>query len=309
MKIGFHLADKRNTMNKFFQKIRYKINTTVRNKVFKAKQESLRKKILAYYNENPPQDIEVKSAIDYLAKNRLFNFYGDFQEKYHYKDVKVYIDKENGLPYVLVDKKKLYFKRSQNKRTVQLMFNGLRIEQDLEAPHCYTDENFQVKLNDVLADIGCAEGYFSLINIEKLKKLYLFEQDVEWIEALEATFRPWKEKLEIVQKYVSDQYSATEVYLDDFFRDKFPVPNFYKIDVEGAENSVLNGMKQLLKASPLKIALCTYHHREDYERFSQFFEENGFEYRANPGLMIYQNDMDILQPPFFRKCLIKAERK
>lgn len=294
---------------KLFRKIKYKIKSTVKSKAFGAKQERLRKKILAYYNENPSQDVELNFAVKYLSNHKLSNFYGDFQKKYNYKDVEVYTNKESGLPYVLVDGKKLYFKRSQNKCTVQLMFNGLRIEQDPQAPHCYTDDNFKVEFNDVLADIGCAEGYFSLMNIEKLKKLYLFEQDAEWIEAVEATFKPWREKVEIVQKYVSDKNSATEVSLDAFFHDTLPIPNFYKIDVEGAENSVLNGMQELLKATPLKIALCTYHHQADYVEFSQFFEENGFDYRANPGLMIYQNDMDILQPPFFRKCLIKAERK
>lgn len=295
--------------NNLLRKILYKINSTIKSWRFSKKQESLRRRILDYYHNNPTQDVEIKQAVDYLSKHSLSNFYGSFQEKYSYKDVDVLVDNKNGLPYVLAEGKKLYFKRSQNKRTVQLMFNGLRIEQDNEAPHCYTDDKFRIETNDILADIGCAEAYFSLLNIEKLKKLYLFEQDKEWIEALEATFRAWKDKVEIVQKYVSDRNSDTEVQLDDFFGDKFPLPNFYKIDVEGAEKSVIDGMKEILKTKPLKVALCTYHHAEDFALFSQFFKENGFEYRANPGLMIYQNNIDIMQPPFFRKCLIKADRR
>ncbi|MDO5523244.1 MAG: FkbM family methyltransferase [Bacteroidia bacterium] len=295
--------------NNIVQKIRYKINSTIKSKVLGRKQELLRKNILDYYRNNPTENIEIKQAVDYLSKHKLSNFYGNFQDKYNYKGINVLLDNENGLPYVLVDGKRLYFKRSQNRRTVQLMFNGLRIEQDKDAPHCYTDEEFYVKPDDVLADIGCAEAYFSLLNIEKLKKLYLFEQDKGWIEALRATFRPWKENVEIVQKYVSDRNSETEIRLDDFFRDKSPLPNFYKIDVEGAESSVLSGMKEILRTKPLKVALCTYHHAEDFDLFLQFFNENGFEHRANPGVMIFQNDIDIMQPPYFRKCLIKAERK
>lgn len=295
--------------NKLVQKIRYKINSTVKSNIFSRKQKMMRTKILDYYRNNPTDDTEIKQAVDYLSKHKLSNFYGDFQKKYNYKDIDVSVDKENGLPYVLVDGKQLYFKRSQNKRTVQLMFNGLRIEQDKDAPHCYTDEKFNLETADVLADIGCAEAYFSLLNIENLRKLYLFEQDKGWIEALEATFRPWKEKVEIVQKYVSDRNSETEVRLDDFFRDKSPLPNFYKIDVEGAESSVLSGMEEILKTKPLKVALCTYHHAEDFVRFSQFFKENGFEHRANSGVMIFQNDIDVMQPPYFRKCLVKAERR
>ena len=190
------------------------------------------------------------------------------------------------------------------------MFNGLRIEQDSQAPHCYTDEKFGIEPNEVLADIGCAEAYFSLLNIEKLKKVYLFEQDSGWIEALEATFDRWRDKVEIVPRYVSDRNNEREVRLDDFFRNKSPLPDFCKIDVEGAEKRTLEGMEKLLKTKrPLKIALCTYHRAEDFARFSQFFRENGFEHRANPGVMIFQNDIDTLQPPYFRKCLIKAEKK
>lgn len=47
----------------------------------------------------------------------------------------------------------------------------------------------------MIADIGSAEGNFSLSNIENVKKVYLFESDKEWIEALEATFRPWRDKV------------------------------------------------------------------------------------------------------------------
>jgi hypothetical protein len=206
----------------------------------------------------------------------------------------------------MINDKRLYFKRSYNKHTVQLVFNGLRIEQDQNSPHCYTDKNFNVEKGDILADIGCAEGFFSLLNIEKVEKVYLFEQDCCWIEALKATFAPWKEKIILIPQFVSDKTTDSEIRLDDYFHGKKDKPTFYKIDVEGAETAVLNGMKSILKQPLLKIALCTYHHAEDFEKFCRLLKENDFAYQPTNGVMIYQNEIDNMQPPYFRKGLIKA---
>ncbi len=261
--------------------------------------------MLDYYTQFPSGDDEISDAVDYLSTHPLTTFFGAFQEKYDAGEVEVFTDPSNGLPYVITDGKRLYFKRSQNRRTVQLMFNGLRIEQDAEAPHCYTDADFRITEDEILADVGCAEGYFSLMHIEKTKRIYLFEQDREWIEALEATFSPWREKISIIPRFVSDRDNNNEITLDNYFRETEEKPGFYKIDVEGAEASVLKGMEELLRA-PVKIALCTYHHQHDFELFSRFFKEHRFHHRPNRGLMIYQNDLAETTPPFFRRCMIKA---
>src|SRR5690606_30541039 len=117
--------------------------------------------------------------------------------------------------------------------------------------------DFQITQGDVLADIGSAEGIFTLMNIELLEKAYLFEQDEQWIEALEATFAPWKEKVIIIPKYVSDRKSEKEIRLDQYFQNTTLQPNFFKIDVEGAEEKVLNGMQGLAAQSKCKVALTT----------------------------------------------------
>lgn len=288
--------------------IHYKIKSTIKGFVFKKKQSKLRKRILKYYLKFPTDDADTNNALNYLSTHKLSNFYSDFQEKYDYRAIEVFIDEINTLPYVMVNENRLYFKRSYNKRTVQLTYNELMIEQDMDSPHCYSDYEFNTSNSDILADVGCAEGYFSLLNIEKLQKVYLFEQDVEWAEALEATFSPWKDKVEVIRKFVSNTNNENEVRLYDYFLTKTLKPNFYKIDVEGAEMSVLNGMKDILCTSPLKIAICTYHNQNDFEDLSQLLMTKDFRYRANKGVMIFQNDIDIIQPPFFRKCLIKAER-
>ncbi|MBK5194764.1 MAG: FkbM family methyltransferase [Proteiniphilum sp.] len=284
----------------------YKVCSQWKNNLHTKKKKKVRKRILDHFTQFPSGDKEINDAVNYLAKHPLTTFFGAFQEKYIAEEIEVFVDQSNGLPYVITDGKRLYFKRSQNRRTVQLMFNGLRIEQDEHAPHCYTDVDFQIEDNEILADVGCAEGYFSLMNIEKTKRIYLFEQDRQWIEALEATFTPWKEKIRIIPKYVSDRNNSNEITLDNYFRQIEEKPGFYKIDVEGAESSVLKGMKEMLLCKPVKIALCTYHHQHDFDLFSRFFEDHRFHHRPNSGVMIYQNDLKKMEPPFFRKCMIKA---
>lgn len=295
-------------MSSLFHKIVYKILSRIKSSEHARKQQLFKNKILDFYAQHPSNNTDIQQALKYLSNNPLTTFSGNFQGKYVADTINVYQDASTGLPYALFGDKKLFFKRSNNKQTVQLMFSGLLMEQDPVSPHCYTDSEFRIEAGDVLADVGCAEGLFSLMNIEKLSRVYLFEQDPEWREALEATFAPWKEKTVIIPKFVSNRNTDDEVCLDDFFRNQTSRPNFYKIDVEGAEDLVLDGMKEIPSEQPLKIALCTYHHQDDFEKFSRFFSENGFSHRPNPGVVIFQNDMTNARPPFFRKCLIKATR-
>lgn len=293
-------------MKKIIEKIKYKIRSRWISHFHQKRLQKVRRMILSYFAQHPTQDHELLEAVDYLSKHAMTTFFGTFQEKYIPDGVVVYTDPHTGLPYVMTEGKRLFFRRSDNKRTVQLLYNNLQIEQDRDAPHCYTDSAFQINEGDILADVGCAEGYFSLLHIEKLGTSYLFERDPEWVEALEATFAPWREKVVIVPAFVSDKNDHEHVSLDHFFQSTDVKPVFYKIDVEGAEASVLKGMSGLLKQVPLKMALCTYHHQMDFDLFSRFFEDAGFHHRPNPGFMIYQNDLDEMTPPFFRKCLIKA---
>ncbi len=74
-----------------------------------------------------------------------------------------------------------------------------------------------VKDNDILSDIGAAEGNFSLSVIDKVQHVYLFETDNDWIEALEKTFEPWKEKVSIIHKFVGNKDTDTCITLDSFF--------------------------------------------------------------------------------------------
>jgi hypothetical protein len=227
----------------------------------------------------------------------------DFIDKYSYTNIKVFLDIDKELFYVMHGLKRLYFKRSiKTEYEVQIAYFCLLIEQDEQSPHRYLDNDFTIDQNSIVLDVGAAEGILGLENIEKISKLYIFEVNDEWIEALTATFEPWKEKVFVVNKYVSDNDDNGNITLDHFFgEDKI---DFIKIDVEGAEMSIFKGSTQILSRDSIKIAVCTYHRQEDAEKIEKIFQKNSFicQFADNFMLFVFED----LRPPYFRRGLLRA---
>lgn len=288
--------------------IRYKVICEYKKTLRNRSLFNLRKEILDYYKNNEPNDKEIEEAVTYLKCFPLKTFCSTFVDNYHWEEVEVLFDKSNGLRYVIHEGKRLYFIRSYNDRTVKYCYSGLLAEQDHNSPHCYLGTDFKVETDDVMLDVGSAEGIFSLTHIEKLKHVVLFERDPHWVEALEATFAPWKDKVTVVRKYVSDCDDDENVTIDSYLSQNTHRPTFLKVDVEGAEQRVLNGMQKTLALTGIKLALCTYHKQEDYDQFTPYLTERGFSWSASKGVMIFLNDITALCPPFFRKGLLRAKK-
>lgn len=248
---------------------------------------------------------DAESFLRFIEKEGVHVFPYDFIKKYDYKKVEVFMDSSNGLNYVVYNGNRLYYKRGFEKRQIQRRFNMSLIEQDLNSAHCYTDQNFKVESNDTLVDIGVAEGNFSFMNVDKASKVYLFEADAGWLEALNCTFSPWKEKVTIVNKFVSNKDSDTTVSLNAYFRD-LPV-NFIKIDVDGEEANLLKGADNLMNKDKLKVAICTYHNQDDAHDFDELLKKKSFVTRFSNGYMLFYFDPNF-KPPYFRKGVIRAAK-
>ena len=179
----------------------------------------LKLKIIKYLSNDLKYDKNEKDLIiDFLKNNPLAIFPYNFTKKYRRKDVKVYTDDLCGMKYIIQDHKRLYFKKSWGEKRIKKYYSVLLSEQDIDSPHCYENPNFCVNKDDIVVDAGVAEGNFALSIIEKVKKIYLFEADEEWIDVLKTTFAPWKEKVEIICKYVSDNDENGNITLDSFFK-------------------------------------------------------------------------------------------
>jgi len=271
--------------------------------------DQLPKSILSYYSRSGEKHSdEIESVLSYLKNNKMAVFPYKFQDEYLANEVEVFKDLEKGLCYVMLEGKKLYFKRRWGKERIQDLFNSLCIEQDVRSPHRYLTEQFNFEEGDVLVDVGVAEGNFALSLVEKASRLILFEADKEWIEPLNATFEPWKDKVVIVNKFVSDITNSTHTTIDDFIS-PVETPLFLKIDVEGAESRLLKGCKRILSdQKPLKIALCTYHKQDDEVEFNALLKQFGFKTSCSEGFMLFFYDKK-LKAPYFRRGLIRAEKK
>lgn len=274
-----------------------------------------RKKILArrlpiaimnYYASLPePLSEEIKTALNYLKNNPMSVFPYSFQDQYIDNSVEVFYDHDKGLSYVLLDGERLYFKRRWSKQKIRKFFNLLLQEQDPQSPHRYLNEQFRFDNGEMLVDVGVADGNFALSVVKRASRLILFEADKEWIEPLNATFEPWKDKVLIVNKFVSDITDATNTTLDDFIPAE-ETAMFLKIDVEGAESRLLKGCKRiLLEQKPLKVVVCTYHKHDDEKDFNSLLIKNEFETSHSDGFMLFYFDKKI-KAPYLRRGLIRA---
>jgi hypothetical protein len=278
----------------------------------KRRKNRLKHKVICYLENLSPEDMtdEKREILNYLKHHSITSVFPyDYTKKYNSDHVIVYMDKVNGMRYVLLDNKRLYFKRDWDEKQIQRYYNGLLIEQDVESPHRYETSEFYVSNGDVVVDAGVAEGNFALSVVERAKKLYLFEVDEEWIEALKKTFAPWKDKVVIVNKYVSDNNNGNCITLDQFFgQEKI---DFIKADIEGAEAQLLSGAEDILeRQTHVKIALCTYHRHNDAKLLNNILMKNGFHTEFSKGYMIFWYEVyDKLQPPYLRRGLIRTMNK
>jgi hypothetical protein len=272
--------------------------------------KKLRKKILRHFASIAEEEIneEQKEVLRYLEQNPVSTFPYSFRGKYHPGDIEVLYDPDNRMHYVIFDGKRLYFKKRWGKKRIRRSWSELLKEQDPGSPHRYLTESFSTSINDVVADIGAAEGNFALSVADKVKKIYLFEYDREWTEALKITFAPWKDKVEIINSYMGDSDNGKHIRFDTFFREKKDV-TFLKIDVDGFEKKVLDGCSEVFESStPLKIALCTYHNTDDEKEFTKLLESKGFDVSPSRGYIIFYYDKKI-KAPWLRRGLIRAVRQ
>ena len=280
----------------------------LREKRWELRSAPLKRKIIQYLEKLPKDEIttEQTEVLNHLKTHCLSAFPYLFVGYHNQEDVQPFFDNERKMYYVLHEGKRLYFRKGFNVSTVQRYYNGLQIEQDVDSPHRYETETFRVEQGDTVIDVGAAEGNFALSAVEKANKLYIFEVDEGWIEALEATFSPWKEKVVIVDKYVSDKTNDTCVSLDDYFGNTRI--DLIKADIEGAEIQLIEGAKNILAREKPKLALCTYHRKNDADNLHLTLTKANYSVEFSKGYMIFLWGEEPLSPPYLCRGLIRAKK-
>ena len=276
--------------------------------------EDLIQKLNTHFAKHPALQQQFSNELYYLnhlshipaEEKKLYSVMPyPFVAKYSYNDVEVFRDEEVNMFYVYLQGKKLYYHQGfTDKGAIQKSFTYISAEQDTESPHRYLDENFFVEDGDTVVDLGAAEGNFSLSVVDKVKELFIVEADKQWIPALQKTFEPWKHKVHIINKFAGNRNSDTEMTLTELAkRSKIDV---VKMDIEGEEQNLLYEAKNWITNHKARFAITTYHHHGDAEQIRKLLSGCDYQtaFTSKYILFIY----DSLEPPYFRKGMIKAFR-
>lgn len=271
------------------------------------KRNSIKNDVISAYCNDDNEDVQ--EVLSYVKKNGIEIFPYDFMNKIKIKQ-EVYYDADYKLFYGIYNGKKLYLSsKFKYKFHAKRYFNNLFKEQIENSPHKYLTDDFNVDDASIVFDIGTAEGIFALEIIDKVKKVYMFECDPLWIEALKITFKDYADKIEIVNKYVSDKTNENEITIDDFVKEK-NLENcdcFIKMDIEGSEIKAVSKCTNLIStANKLKFAVCTYHQAEHEVELLNLLKD--FDINFSKGYMIYYYDADI-KDKYLRHGVLRATKK
>lgn len=265
--------------------------------------------ILSYYIIHDGN--EVTQELKQISQHGWTTF--PYKKNKHLSHVECGYSEEKQLPFVIHKRKKLFFPRIYSTDNIEYLYrNYIENEQLIgsgyleKAPHCYITDQFHVQLNDIVVDIGAAEGLLSLDCVETACKVYIVEADPVWIPAITATFEPWKDKCIIVNKFVSDHNDNTNIRLDTLLCNESNHQLFIKMDIEGGETNVLNASKEWLTSlKNMKLACCTYHHHNDAKIIENLVQDIQCSYEFSDGYMLF-DQYDEIRPPYFRHGVIRA---
>ena len=266
--------------------------------------EALRKKIVSYCKEHC--NAEFQEIGEYLGSNALECYNYHYTKRYKKLNINVYYDNELNLFYVVHKNKKMYMKKGWTASQVRDYYRFIRIEQDELSPHLYFTKELQDKRFRKVVDLGAAEGNFTLEIIDSCDKAYIFECDEGWIEALHATFAPWKEKVAIVPVVVSNVTRDNMMTLDYYFKDDLENIDLIKIDVEGSEVQVLQGAEKILTQNKqVRMFICAYHYQNEESEIRTYL--SGWHLKHRNGYIVMIDDKR-QKKPYLRRGVLEASR-
>lgn len=272
------------------------------------------KEFIEYYKST--DDLEILKMIEFMKKYNQFNMMNcELSKKYEVGGV--IIEQDDACPnsYIKHEGKKLYFPQDMSREKIANLYIALSKEQDENSPHRYLSQQDLEYISNYkksggyirIFEFGSMEGMFSLKLSDLSDEIHLFECNPDWIEALNNTFSPWKDKVKILNNYVSDQNDGQNISLDKYLLGQpFRGLDIVKMDIEGAEISALRGMTNFMKeALNFKLYVCSYHKQGDEENIRRICNEYRIEH--NPGYFCFFKDPEY-GPPFVRRCLLKISK-
>lgn len=262
-------------------------------------EESIKNALISKYSYD--QNCEIQKILTYYRSHSL-NLFGYYDKEGDDIKYPVYYDKEE-MPYILFEGKRMFFPRSylfMHENNLVCVKNIL-YEQGKHSPHRYIKFDNEIKKDMIIVDAGVCEGNFALRYVEYAKKIYLIESDPEWIGALERTFQPYKEKVIICNKYLSNKDTEQSITLDTLIHERIDI---LKMDIEGYEVSALEGGESVLRDSNAYCAICSYHKQNDEHKIKYLLQRYGYSTDTSEGFMFFPYDDNIE----FRKGVVYGKK-
>jgi FkbM family methyltransferase len=150
--------------------------------------------------------------------------------------------------------------------------------------HHYEHETTPVHADDVVVDLGAADGLFSLNVVNRCRKVIMIEPNPLFGLSLEKTFKSYiAEQKAVLLKFAAGSIekrvnlfdnggsSTVDATVDgncimcplDALLAAEKDVNYIKADVEGAEMDVLQGAREVIKKHKPKMAITCYHPEND----------------------------------------------
>lgn len=254
-------------------------------------------------------DVEVIKMLTYLDHHPVRMIPYDFVDEYDANSIVIRIDDSTGYPWVEVSGRKVFFPKEFSREYIRTAVCTALMEQDVRSPHCYNAGRFCFNAEGAGVFVGASDGMYCLSVLEHFHAVYLFEADDKWLVPLSLTFAPWKEKVRVIRKFISDRTIGNEITLDDFSGNIDDEITYVQADIEGAEIKLLAGGSNLL-AQPgrLKLSLCCYHRNDDNDELRKILLSHGFSLSYSLGYMILWNQVP-LRKPYVRRGVIYAEKR
>lgn len=261
--------------------------------------ELVRVNLLRYYENRQMSDDE-EEVVTHVKTHPISMYPYEFAVSYEHLPVEVFQAEEHF--FVYHHGEKLYFPKEYTRERVVSYYRFLLSEQDEKSPHRYMEKGEGIPTGGCFVDVGAAEGFLGLEHIRGLAKLILIEPDEQWVEALQLTFSPYRDRTEILFQYAGTNTAEGVIALCDL--DCISTADYIKIDVEGQEMQVLEGLDVSKLKSGCKVAVCAYHNQGDERLLNQYFSEHGMRYQRNRGYLL--STWGGYAEPYLRTGVIRA---
>lgn len=231
-------------------------------------------KILFFWLLGSKNNVSFKELIQFLFKPTIHE-----TAKKHIKSITENEEFEfefNAFP------EKLYWPKSFSKGRLDQIISETFDENDW---HYYQKEHTKVESNEILLEIGAAEGLFPLTVLNKCKHVYLVEPSKTFYNCLNKTYANHLDKVTIFNSAVgningeiafnedsfdgmiseSNDADSEKIQInkiDNLFKNGEKI-TYMKADIEGFEEEMLKGAEQTIKRNKPKIAITSYHKQNE----------------------------------------------